>query len=63
MKMCVVAVNFQLLGTILDWKFSGGGMVKSGVQPENLEKRMVHRRTYRIDPPIFNPQRACAIGL
>ena len=31
LKMCVVAVDSQLLGTVLDWKFSGGGMVKSGV--------------------------------
>ena len=35
MKICVVAVDSQLLGTDLDCKFSGGGMVKSDVQPEH----------------------------
>ena len=33
MKMCVVAVDSQS-GSVLDWKFSGGGRMESDVQTE-----------------------------
>ena len=47
MKICVIDVDSQLLGTDLDCKFSGGGMVKSDVQPE-------HRKIYPLNPIFFN---------
>ena len=33
----MVAVDSQLLRTVLNWQFSVGGLVKSGVQPEHSE--------------------------